>query len=1182
MAGLKIVGFAGTAPKISPELLPNTAGQIAKNCKLYSGDLIPYPQAKLVDTANRTGHIKTLFGLRSPVPEVQEVISQPVSTITVSGEAVIVPTIGVASNGTQITFLPWAIASNGVTAVAVGQKSEMASTGATTAAVATTNGVDYTVTTLPSSGFWFGCVWDGNRFVAAQGGSTPKFATSIDGNIWTAGPTSFTGTYPYFLDRTIATNRAGKIAVAATAVFGSANTGIYVSTNSNLGSWRYESTGFTVAAIAMQEQEILCVSITGQYAIQRSEQSSWETGTLPDVGSTGISRCIYANGRWVVVNSEYSWVSEDGITWSRSQIFPENYRGSAILTYTNSLYVVVGTTSNNLLTSLDGLIWQARTSNTLSTNSGTANTWSLSANTSGVLNNKILYLTTSPGIINGAQYFAALSITQTNIGGSTNQPVINLCPPKNTLPIQSRIKWLTWDKDVDIAVASANQSNEQRFYYSGDGAPKVSNYSLATSGSPPYPTQFYDLGLPLPPDGFTLNARAVPFTRKDTVSFLRDSANFATIVTSGPHELRTGNIISITGFTHISGSYSQSGETITVTINNHGLINGATVTLNFTSGSAIDGTFTISGASDNTFTVTAGSSASTSGNVNLSLISFNATNVECTVVDETTFTYFSPGFSINERQFTAGRIDLSGLTQTRTYVFTWITPWGEESIASSPSEEIFLKEGVPVVVSNIPSIPPPGNNFVRGVRLYRTLPSLNLTEFFRLATLWFPNELDTVERNVDGVSRVRLKFPHNLITDDRFRIINCENPTFDITNGSVLRVIDRYTFEYAQPDYGRVLQTPVTSGTLYYDISQTLTSAPVYWGVDGNYNFFDDFDSKLLRDILITDNYDAPPEDLQGLTVIQNNILCGFVGNTLYFSEPGAPHAWPQAYETKLEYDIVGIATISGAAFVATKGYPYLVSGADPANGLSVSRIDANYPCVSKRSIVSMPYGVVYATHDGLAVYNTSSGPTLITKMLFNKDTWQREIDPTTIIAEYYGDQYFASHCSGSFIFEQAPAERGGGTFVNLDFNFTASWYDVVDGIVYCVNGLEGNIYEWDNAEQPPTVQTWKSKTITVKDMLNLGAGRVIGDFGNAGQDQIWELATIRWDLNTARWDTDIGVVFRLWVNKELEFETTLTDSDVFRLPTGYRADTFEVGVEGNVRIRAIHLAETSLGLREV
>jgi hypothetical protein len=38
---------------------------------------------------------------------------------------------------------------------------------------------------------------------------------------------------------------------------------------------------------------------------------------------------------------------------------------------------------------------------------------------------------------------------------------------------------------------------------------------------------------------------------------------------------------------------------------------------------------------------------------------------------------------------------------------------------------------------------------------------------------------------------------------------------------------------------------------------------------------------------------------------------------------------------------------------------------------------------------------------------------------------------------------------------------------------------------------------------------------------------------------------------------------------------------DTFRLPTGYRSDTFEVAVEGDIRVRAIHLGETPLSLKD-
>ena len=814
-------------------------------------------------------------------------------------------------------------------------------------------------------------------------------------------------------------------------------------------------------------------------------------------------------------------------------------------------------------------------------------------------------------------------------------------------------KWLSWLTDVDIAVASKTDRDEQRFYYSGDGKPKVSNYELATTGAAPYPVGYYDLGLEPPDDALQLTTTAATFTEKTTTSYARDAANILTVVTSAAHGLRTGNLVSVSGFTYISGTYTQASSTrtgtysqnsatlslavvitdhglqtgmvtslqfsadatingaysvsvvdkdtfavtapvaasrtgnitwtnsgtttIQVTLTAHGLSNGAQVTLDFTSGTATDGAYTVTGATANTFDIITTTANTTSGTVNWDIRNLNATNVECTVVNSTTFTYFSPGPQITTTTSSVGKVNLGGLTQARSYTFTWITPWDEESIAAKPSDDLFIKEGITVTVSNIPTVKPSGNNFVRGVKLYRTLAAASGTEFYLLQTLWFPTGLASVQRTAN-VSRVALIFPHNLSVDDRFRISGCTVASFDITGGIVTDVIDDYTFEYAQVA-ANVANTLVAAGTLFHDVSENPpTTAARYWGDGGVYTFLDDFDSRDLFDILATDNYDAPPEDLQGLTAVQNNILVGFVGNTLYFSEPGAPHAWPAAYAVNLEYNVVGIAAISGSALVTTDSYPYIVSGSDPANGMSTARIDANFPCLNKNSIVTMGYGIVYSTHDGLAVYSPSSSASIITKLLYNNDTWQSSINPKTVVAEYYGDNYFASHSTGAFIFEQDA--KVGGFFVNADYSFSASFYDAVDGIVYYVSGTNGDIYEWDNLAQPAVVQEWKSKVIVTKDMINLGAARVVADYSIV--TQTWDIDAQVWDTTLINWNTADEITFRMWVDKQLIFETAVSDANGFRLPSGYRTDTFEVGVEGNIRVRAIHMAETMLGLREV
>jgi hypothetical protein len=600
-------------------------------------------------------------------------------------------------------------------------------------------------------------------------------------------------------------------------------------------------------------------------------------------------------------------------------------------------------------------------------------------------------------------------------------------------PVDGALKWLSWTSDVSIAIASSDNDGDQRFYYTGNGGPKVSNYELATSGSPPYPFASYDLGLPVPPEASKLVTTPSVFSTATTVSFSRDTGNIATITTTAAHGLRNGNLVTISGFTYRTGTYIQltSSTTITVTMTSHGLATGASVTLDFTLGNSIDGTFTATVTSVNTFTVIASVSiaATTSGTVNLDLRQFNATNAECTVTSSTTFTYFCPGPAISLTTYTAGKIDLGGLTQTRSYVFTWFTPWDEESIASPPSIDMYIREGIQVTVSNIPTTKPSGNNYVRAVRLYRTLPSASGTDYYRLKTLWFPTALDSVART-SNVATVTLFYPHGLGVSDRFKISGCSNASFDITGGVVLSIVDQYTFTYSNVGTNTV-ETVVAAGTIYYDVAQDTTVAARYWGDAGVYSFLDDFDSTALTDILTTDEYDAPPSGLQGLIAIQNSILVGFVDNEVFFSEKNLPHAWPRQFSKIIEPKVVALVPVGGSCLALTESYPYLFSGSDPAN-IAVQRIDALYPCLNPKSVVTMDYGVVYSTHDGLALFSTTSGANIVTKILFDNDSWNSELDPTTVIGTYYGENYF-----GSFL---APGEIPLEPYTFTVFTSSGTW----------------------------------------------------------------------------------------------------------------------------------------------
>ena len=61
MPGFKITSFKGTAPKISPRLLAEDFGQVAKNCFLGTGDLVPYKAATDDWTVSKSGTMQSLY-----------------------------------------------------------------------------------------------------------------------------------------------------------------------------------------------------------------------------------------------------------------------------------------------------------------------------------------------------------------------------------------------------------------------------------------------------------------------------------------------------------------------------------------------------------------------------------------------------------------------------------------------------------------------------------------------------------------------------------------------------------------------------------------------------------------------------------------------------------------------------------------------------------------------------------------------------------------------------------------------------------------------------------------------------------------------------------------------------------------------------------------------------------------
>lgn len=679
--------------------------------------------------------------------------------------------------------------------------------------------------------------------------------------------------------------------------------------------------------------------------------------------------------------------------------------------------------------------------------------------------------------------------------------------------VTGELKWLHWTTDVDVAQAQVEGSEDQRVYYTGDGVPKVTTYTLATSGTE-FPTSSYILGLPAPTAIPTVTPTA--FSEKSSTTRARDAGGVATITTSAAHGLTTGDLVTTTTF-------------------------GGT--------------------------------------------GYNLQNTQVTVTGATTFTYFTIGAAEVSTADTAGRVNLAGQTIPRTYVFTYYTAWEEESVPSEPTDAVFVKEGQLITLTNLPTTWTHGSDYQTTgmkLRIYRSVSTISGTDYYRVGQIPLGGATSGTYSRTGNLVTVTM-VAHTLTTGDHAYLDFTTGAATD--GGYVVTVVDEDTFTVDD------LASGATSG----DVTRVAST------------FVDDMDVTLiLEDPLESLDYDQPPENLQGILAIHNSMLVGFFDNNVCFCEPGKPHAWPIIYRKQVESRIVGLGAFGTTLLVLTEKTPWVFTGNNP-QAQTLARTDYILPCLSKKSIINIGFGVVWASTGGLAVYSTTIGTDYLTKNVHSWPTWETAIDADNLIGEYYRGRYFGSDGDNTFIFERN--DQIGGHLVSTDVKFTAAHYLSKTDQFFYADGA--TVYLWNSPNIGPSVLDWKSKVFTTKDYINIGAARVIADYSTpegeaalaaenaaiiaANQaiidsgDPMGSMGTVMQNEYmfagsglTPLAEADFTATFQFFVNKQLIFSTTRGSDDPFRLPAGYRADTFEVRVATTARVRAIHLAESMAGLRGV
>ena len=365
-------------------------------------------------------------------------------------------------------------------------------------------------------------------------------------------------------------------------------------------------------------------------------------------------------------------------------------------------------------------------------------------------------------------------------------------------------------------------------------------------------------------------------------------------------------------------------------------------------------------------------------------------------------------------------------------------------------------------------------------------------------------------------------------------------------------------------------------------------------------------DANILGDELISIGWVDPSPKLKGLIVHASGALVAFYGNQLCFSEPYQPHAWPKAYQLSTDSEIVGIATYGSEIVVTTKGNPYIASGVDPAS-MTMQKVEGMYPCLSKRSVVGIGYGVLYASTHGL-VYLGNNGVSIFTKQFFTKDDWAIH-NPQNMICDFaYGRVYLATHGENNqrymMVFDDA-------ILTMADVQTYDIYTDTSTGTLY-VSTDEG-INEWD-AHQYPLLGSWKSKKYIFPNPMNLGAAKIEFDqiidpdlraailneiaTNSAANISLIGTGNLKGSYNSFSYNDRVidgnllkvvpdvppqnFVTFILWSNNKIIFSKTIDSSKAFRLPAGYKSYDIEFQVNSQCTVSEVRIAETMTELKQV
>lgn len=325
-----------------------------------------------------------------------------------------------------------------------------------------------------------------------------------------------------------------------------------------------------------------------------------------------------------------------------------------------------------------------------------------------------------------------------------------------------------------------------------------------------------------------------------------------------------------------------------------------------------------------------------------------------------------------------------------------------------------------------------------------------------------------------------------------------------------------------------------------------------------------------LGEVLESDDWALPPDDLRGILALPNGVMVGFRRNQLCLSAQNHPHAWPVEYRLNTDTDIVGIGNIDTTVVIGTESFVYVASGNDPAN-YSMSKFEVPHAASSKQSFAYITgLGVVFSGPQGLMVCTGSNDVRNLTESVFTLRQWEA-LDPSSIVSVAHNDVYYMLWEAGSARGCYAVDLRSNGFgVVEMPFHASAAY---VDPIADAMHLVLDDYFEPDDPLLPHRAVSPGS--INAKTIYEF-EGDASGYMNYSWKSKLWLEPYPAWHpIAQVRAQTYDNTLFRIYgdgvlldeivVDGEVEFTTTPPDA-------AYRR--FQIEILGTDNVELLQVAD--------